>query len=63
MKVIIKNNRLSTREDDVLRFIKEGMSNQDIAEQLGLSVNTIKTHVKNIFKKLEVKNRTQASRY
>lgn len=52
---------LSSKEKIVLDLIKKGLSNQEIADKMKLSVNTIKTHVKNIFKKLHVKNRTQAS--
>lgn len=51
---------LSTREYEVLRLMAKGMSNAAIAEQLFLSVSTIKTHVSNIFTKIDVKSRTQA---
>ena len=52
---------LTEREQDVLRLMAAGMSNPEIAQELYLSLNTIKTHLKSIFGKLEVKNRTQAS--
>ena len=51
---------LSERELIVLHLIAEGLSNQDIAERLVLSVSTIKTHIYNIFGKLGVRSRTQA---
>jgi len=52
---------LSQREIDVLRLVVEGMSNQEIAEKLVLSVETIKTHMRHIMEKLAVTDRTQAA--
>ncbi|WP_439556935.1 response regulator transcription factor [Dyadobacter sp.] len=51
---------LSKRELEVLAKISEGLSNQQIADQLFVSVNTIKTHSSSLFDKLEVRNRIQA---
>ncbi|REE83735.1 tetratricopeptide repeat protein [Lutibacter oceani] len=51
---------LSKREIEVLTLISKGYSNIEIAEQLFVSQNTIKTHIKNIYLKLDVKNRIQA---
>jgi LuxR family maltose regulon positive regulatory protein len=51
---------LSDRELDVLRLMIRGDSNQEIAEALVLSIDTVKRHVSNIFSKLRVKNRVQA---
>jgi predicted ATPase/DNA-binding CsgD family transcriptional regulator len=51
---------LSERELDVLRLIAAGHSNQDIAEQLVISITTVKKHVNHIFGKLSVESRTQA---
>jgi ATP/maltotriose-dependent transcriptional regulator MalT len=51
---------LSTREIEVLSLIAAGQSNQEIAEQLFLSLNTVKRHAYNIYAKLAVKKRTQA---
>jgi len=53
---------LTDREETVLRLLTQGLGNKDIALKLGLSVNTIKTHLKNIFKKLGVKSRLEAMR-
>ncbi|MCC7410932.1 MAG: winged helix-turn-helix transcriptional regulator [Gammaproteobacteria bacterium] len=53
---------LSEREREVLQAIANGASNQSIAAQLGISDNTVKWHVKNIFGKLAVPNRTAAAR-
>lgn len=51
---------LSTREQEVLQLMAEGLSNQEIAERLFLSVPTVKTHSSKLFEKLDVKRRTQA---
>ncbi|PJJ79224.1 response regulator transcription factor [Mucilaginibacter auburnensis] len=51
---------LSTREVEVLTHMAQGLSNQEIAEKLFVSLNTIKTHSSKIFEKMEVKRRTQA---
>jgi DNA-binding NarL/FixJ family response regulator len=52
---------LSTRELEVLRLMVDGLSNQDIADTLVISVATVKTHVRNILNKLAVDDRTQAA--
>lgn len=51
---------LSDRETEVLRAIRKGCSNKEIADALFVAESTIKTHLKNIFAKLNVSNRTQA---
>jgi len=51
---------LTGREMEVLQSIADGLSNQQIAERLFLSLNTIKTHSSKLFEKLEVQRRTQA---
>ena len=51
---------LSTGEQEVLQLMAEGLSNQEIAERLFLSVPTVKTHSSKLFEKLDVKRRTQA---
>ncbi|MGK7933983.1 MAG: response regulator [Microcystaceae cyanobacterium] len=52
---------LSQREMDVLKLIVEGKSNNEIAKELYLSINTIKTHVRGIMNKLSVDDRVQAA--
>ncbi|MFC5413052.1 response regulator transcription factor [Larkinella bovis] len=51
---------LSKRELEVLQLIAEGLSNQEIASRLFVSLNTVKTHSSNVLEKLDVKRRTQA---
>jgi len=51
---------LSVREYEVLQLLAKGHSNADIAGQLFLSLSTVKTHVSNLYVKMEVKSRTQA---
>jgi two-component system, NarL family, response regulator LiaR len=51
---------ISKREQEVLELIAQGYSNQEIADKLFVSLNTVKTHVSNLFLKLEVSRRTQA---
>jgi LuxR family maltose regulon positive regulatory protein len=52
---------LSRREREVLRLIAAGLTNQEIAQELTVAVSTVKTHLKNIYAKLGVRNRTQAA--
>ena len=51
---------ISQRELEVLELMAQGLSNQEIANRLFVSLNTIKTHSSNLFLKLDVKRRTQA---
>jgi two-component system, NarL family, response regulator LiaR len=51
---------ISKREYEVLELIAQGLSNQEIADKLFVSLNTIKTHSSNIFIKLDARRRTQA---
>ncbi len=51
---------ISKREYEVLELMAKGLSNQEIADTLFVSLNTVKTHSANLFLKLEVKRRTQA---
>ena len=54
---------LTERELFVLRLVASGASNQEIAKKLTISVNTVKSHLKNILEKLQLENRTQAATY
>src|SRR5438045_2248693 len=53
---------ISKREHEVLQLMAEGLSNQEIADKLFVSLNTIKTHTSNLFLKLEASRRTGAIR-
>lgn len=52
---------ISRRELEVLELMSQGLSNQEIAEKLFVSLNTVKTHTSRLFEKLDVKRRTQAT--
>jgi two-component system, NarL family, response regulator LiaR len=56
----LRKMNLSNREYEVLQLLAKGYSNTDIAENLFLSLSTVKTHVSNLFVKMNVKSRTQA---
>lgn len=51
---------LSKRELEILGLLAQGHSNQEIAAKLFVSLSTVKTHLQNLFEKLDVKRRTQA---
>ena len=57
----VEGPELTVREQEVLALLALGMSNAEIAHELFLSVDTIKTHVRRVFNKLGVNNRTQAA--
>lgn len=59
----ILHEDLTTREKEVLQLIAKGKSNQEIADELFITLKTVKTHVSNILSKLEVSDRTQAAIY
>lgn len=59
---LVQKFGLSKREIEVLQLISEGCSNQEIADRLYVSLSTVKTHVSNLFSKLDVQRRTQAVR-
>jgi len=54
-------NELTRREIEVLKLIAEGLFNKEIASKLNISERTVKNHVSNIFKKIDVSDRTQAA--
>ena len=56
-------DRLSKREVQVLALMSTGMLNKEIAEQLDISLDTVKKHTKNIYAKLNLRNRTEAVGY
>lgn len=56
-----KLNELTKREVEVLKLVANGMLNKEIAASLSISERTVKNHVSNIFRKIEVSDRTQAA--
>jgi DNA-binding NarL/FixJ family response regulator len=54
------NASLTAREQEVLNLMAEGLLYKEAADRLGLSVDTIRAHLRNIYKKLRVRNRTEA---
>ncbi|MBL4997779.1 LuxR family transcriptional regulator [Enterococcus xinjiangensis] len=59
----VLHEELTNRENEILMLISEGKSNQEIADELFITLKTVKTHVSNILAKLEVEDRTQAAIY
>ncbi len=55
------NFGLTQQELHILYYMVNGLTNQDIATKLYISLNTVKTHIAHIFSKLKVSNRTEAS--
>jgi DNA-binding NarL/FixJ family response regulator len=54
--------RLTQRENDILAMLGKGFSNKELANVLGVSADTVKTHIKNLFRKLNVSDRAEAVR-
>jgi DNA-binding CsgD family transcriptional regulator len=57
---LVSRLELSRRELEILNLMAQGHSNREIAAKLFVSLSTVKTHIQNLFEKLEVKRRTQA---
>ena len=55
--------RLTTRESEIVRLVALGMRNPEIAARCQISETTVKTHINNIFQKLEVRDRVELTRY
>ena len=54
---------LTTREVEILRLVTSGLTNRELAEELGVSTRTIDAHLRSIYAKLGVKSRSAATRY
>ena len=54
---------LSQREREVLKFVAKGLSNKQIAVSMRVSPSTVKRHVENVLRKLQLKNRVEAAVY
>jgi DNA-binding NarL/FixJ family response regulator len=55
-----RSEKLSQREEDILRQLSKGYSTKEIADHLSVSVNTVRTHLQHIYDKLHVHSRTEA---
>lgn len=58
---ISEKTALTSREIEILTFISTGSTNEEMADKMCISTNTVKTHIYNIFKKISVENRLQAA--
>ena len=59
----VSSTRLHTRELEVLKLVAKGMTNRQISRELGITENTVGTHIAHIFRKLGVDTRTEAALY
>lgn len=55
----VESEKLTAREIEILSFLEQGLANKAIAEQMNLSVDTVKFHIKNIYLKLQVSSRAE----
>ena len=55
------NRRRTEKEDCILKFLIEGKSNKLIARDMGIAENTVKAHVRNLLKKLNLRSRVEAA--
>ncbi len=58
-KITSKKKNLTNKESQVVRFLVDGLSYQKVADQMGISLDGVRYHVKNIYKKLQVKSKAQ----
>jgi DNA-binding NarL/FixJ family response regulator len=63
VRVNERQGRLTRREHEILRLVAEGHSNAQLARMLWVTEQTVKFHLSNIYRKLDVSNRTEASRW
>ena len=61
--VSAEHSSLTDRETEILRFVASGATNAEIARQLWITQQTVKFHVSNVYRKLDVANRTEACHY
>lgn len=63
LKADVPAQLLTERESDVLKCVGKGYSNKQIALELGVEITTVRTHVSNLLRKLQLENRTQLALY
>ncbi len=56
-KYMKENKNLTHREIEVLELVADGLSNQDIAEELHISIHTVKAHISSMYRKIETSSR------
>jgi len=61
--VTVETPQLTRRELEILQLVAEGYSNSQLAKMLWVTEQTVKFHLSNIYRKLDVVNRTEASRW
>lgn len=61
-ETVVDPEKLSTREREILRHVANGYTSQEIADRLEIALMTVNTHVRNIYRKLQVRSRAQAVR-
>lgn len=59
-KVVRKFSKLSPRENEVLQLLSEGLQYKEIADELGISLQTVKIHIRNVYSKLHCQNKVEA---
>ena len=59
MDQLLERSKITGREQEIIRLLLEGCHNREIAKKLYISESTVKTHIKSIYRKLEIKNRVQ----
>lgn len=57
---ILQSEQLTERENEILQKLAEGLRYKEIADLLGISTETVRTHIRNIYQKLQVQSRTEA---
>lgn len=60
-KAVVEGTQLTKRETEILELLSGGLANKEIADQLGLSTETVRVHLKHIYDKLHVRSRTEAA--
>jgi two-component system NarL family response regulator len=55
--------RLTSRESEIVRYVAMGMRNSEVAQRLSVSENTVKTHLSNVFQKLDIRDRLELTHY